>query len=396
MEKKTLKLIKIKTNYSRRYPDPLNQDMYGNQCNIEHFILLCKAVDVPVDISKKPNPRLQKIDYGIYKEIRESLEDADDLSFHLKNKGITVLAHRVDMSDDKRVATVYLGEDDGIADGAHTYEIILAAQRNSTCPDGQYVKLEIMTGITREMGVEITGGLNTGMQVQAKSLMNLQEDFAWIKKMLSKYEGNIAYMENDNKDIDIREIISFMTIFNKKLFPGGSNHPKISYVQKAKCLDLFAEENNKASYEMLKPILKDILYLVDYVGVSGRKRYNVEMGGRAGAMKGVYASRKRGKYDFIFMDTQDDYKIYEGALYPILGALRFLVEQKKGDSVYSWRLKSLEEVKTFYDEIAPSLITTTYNTSLIYSGKPNPIGKDDNHWDNLYKTVALHFLETRQ
>ena len=147
---------------------------------------------------------------------------------------------------------------------------------------------------------------------------------------------------------------------------------------------------------MLKPILKDILYLVDYVGVKGREKYNEEMYGRAGGMKGVYAARKRGKYDFIFMKTQDAFKMYDGALYPILGALRFLVEQKRGDTVYSWKLGSLDEVKKFYDEVASKVIATTYNTSLTYSGKPNPIGKDDNHWDNLYKTVALHYLETRQ
>ena len=92
------------------------------------------------------------------------------------------------------------------------------------------------------------------------------------------------------------------------------------------------------------------------------------------------------------MGAEADQKLYDGALYPILGAMRFLVEQKPGQDVYSWKLISFKKVKEFFDEIAPELIATTYNTSVTYGLKPNPIGKDENHWDNLYKTVALHYL----
>ena len=49
----------------------------------------------------------------IYKGIRLSLEDADGLSFHLKNKGITILAHRVEYSQGKFTATIHLGQNDG-------------------------------------------------------------------------------------------------------------------------------------------------------------------------------------------------------------------------------------------------------------------------------------------
>ena len=75
----------------------------------------------------------------------------------------------------------------------------------------------------------------------------------------------------------------------------------------------------------------------------------------------------------------------------MLGAMRFLVEQKPGEKVYSWKLKSFNKVKSFFGDVAPDLVAITYKTSLIYGRKPNPIGKDENHWDNMYKTVALHF-----
>ena len=47
-------------------------------------------------------------------------------------------------------------------------------------------------------------------------------------------------------------------------------------------------------------------------------------------MIGLYAHTKRGAYDFAFSGEKSAYKMYDGALYPMLGALRFLVEQKLG------------------------------------------------------------------
>ncbi|MBN1367511.1 MAG: AIPR family protein [Dehalococcoidales bacterium] len=377
--------------YSRRFPDPLNQTSEGDPLNIEHHILISRAINIPDGISKSPNPREQNTDRAIYKQIRASLDDASDLSFHLKNKGITIIARRVDYSHDKRTIVVSLGENDGIADGAHTYEIIREARTAGTCPEDQFVKLEILTGVPQEMGVDITGGLNTAIQVEEASLLNLAGEFEWIKEILSNtsFGDLIAYKQNAEGEYDIREILGLMTLFNINLFP-YPQHPKVAYVSKAACLDLYIA--NRDSYKMLNPLLLDILQLHDYVQIQGRIRYNEDTGGRAASMIGVFATKKKGTYSYIFTGSQSPHKIYDGALYPMLGALRFLVQQKPGDNVYSWKLNSIDEVKAFYDEIAADLISTTYKTSLIYGRKPNPIGKDDNHWDNMYKTVALHYL----
>ena len=399
VDKRNLSKAIIKSEYSRRFPDPMNENITGDPLNIEHHILLCRAIDVP-DISKAPNPREQRTDKGIYKKVRESLESADDLSFHLKNKGITILAHQVEYSADKKIATVYFGENDGIVDGGHTHKIIREAQDDETCPEGQYVKIEIITGASQDMAVEITGGLNTAVQVDDASLMNLEGKFDWVKEALKKesYAEQISYKQNEQGKFDIREILGLMTLFNVKKFP-YPQHPKESYVSKAKCLDLYEDDSD--SFKMLRPLLRDILYLHDYLHIMSRKRRNDVEGGRTAGLTGVYATKKRGDYEFIFMGNKEanrlsggklEAKLYDGALYPMLGAMRFLVEQKPGEKVYSWKLKSFDEIKSFFDEIASELVNTTYNTSLIYGRKPNPIGKDENHWDNMYKTVALHFM----
>ncbi|MFX0201367.1 MAG: AIPR family protein [Candidatus Hodarchaeota archaeon] len=390
-----LNKVILKADYSRRFPDPLNNMNESEPYNIEHHILLCKAIDLPTGISKKPNPREQRIDWGIYKDVQKSLESAEDLSFHLKNKGITILAHKVEYSGDKRVATVYLGENDGIADGAHTYEIILNAQSNDTCPDAQYVKFEVLTGVPSTMMVDITGGLNTAVQVQEASLLNLEGRFEWIKGAIKDmpYKDKIAFKQHENKHFDIRDIIAFLTLFNVENPDLKGRHPKEAYTSKAACLRLY--DKHQPSYEMLRPILKDILYLHDYIHIMAREVYNQETRGHAGGMKGVYEKRERKPFKFIFMGTESMYKLFDGALYPMFGAMRFLVEKKPSQNHYSWKLRSFDEVKHFFDRVATDMLEATYNTSKTYGLKPNPIGKEDNHWRYLYKTVALEYHEPK-
>lgn len=392
MNDKITKVI-VKADYSRRFPDPLNQPTDSTSYNIEHNILLCKAMEVPSGISKAPNPREQNIDRKIYKDIRKSLENSGEPTFHLKNKGITILARKVEYSEDKKIATILLAEGDGIVDGGHTYEIIMASKGENLCPENQYVRIEVITGIPKNMFVDITEGLNTAVQVQEASLANLKGEFKWIREILHEkpYAAQIAYRENEDKEFDIRELISLMTLFNVELFPDGTKHPKEAYISKSKCLDTYIA--NIDSYKKLAGILTDILELHDYVSLKSREKYNDTHGGRAGGMAGVYEKRKRGKYKYLFSGEESEYKMYDAALYPILGALRFLVVEKDGK--YVWRLKSFEDVKEFFNRVAAELVSITYETSLKYGRKPNAIGKDENHWNLIYKTVALEFLQKK-
>jgi hypothetical protein len=41
------------------------------------------------------------------------------------------------------------------------------------------------------------------------------------------------------------------------------------------------------------------------------------------------------------------------------------------------------------------MIKVTQNTSESRGRNPNAIAKDDSHWDNLYKTVTVAYLQKR-
>ncbi|MHC4534623.1 MAG: AIPR family protein [Planctomycetota bacterium] len=390
-----MKKMKLNAKITRRYPDPLNMMEMDVPQNIEHYVLLCQACNLPDGLPTDPNPRVPKIDRLIYKDVKKSLVDESDPTFHLKNKGITMIAHAV-KCEDKKNLEIFFDEGDGIVDGAHTYEII--KQSKEDCPDNQYIRIEILTGINSDMITSIAQGLNTAVQVQEMSLLNLDEEFNWIKEILSNepYAEDIAYKENQNLAFDARDIVALMTLFNIDLFPDGSKHPKVAYTSKAQNLHLY--KDNKDTYLKLKPLLKDILYLYDYVQQKSKIFYNSAYGGKGGGLSFFKSYKKpkkkpRRKYKLIFTDTETEYVLYDGALYPILGAFRYLVEQKDGENCFSWKVKSLREVKKLFEEVGGYLIYATKNTSDTHGKNPNAIGKDEGHWDNLYNKVGMAFLE---
>ena len=77
----------------------------------------------------------------------------------------------------------------------------------------------------------------------------------------------------------------------------------------------------------------------------------------------------------------------------MLGAFRFLVKQENGTAEYSWKTGSFDKVKQLFDTLAADLISRTQVTSVNNGRNPNAIGKDENHWDILHKTVALEYLK---
>ncbi|OQA89353.1 MAG: AIPR protein [bacterium ADurb.Bin236] len=391
-----IKKVILKSDYTRKFPDPLNEQLYGGKYNIEHLILMSKAIDIPADIPMDANVRVQNINKVVYREVRKSLDDDNDLTFHLKNKGITILAQKVEFIHDKKVAEVTFIEGDGIVDGGHTHRVITEAIKAGTCPQNQYVKIEIITGVPNGLRVEIASGLNTTVKVEQKSLANHEGKFNWIKETLQgeSYASRIAYRENEDGDCDIRDIIALLNIFNVDVYK-DAEHPVKAYTSKAECLKTYLSdyESESRTFEKLKPLLRDILELHDYIHVKARERYNEVYGGRAGAMVGLYTEPRRNRYHLLFMNKDVDRIMYDGVLYPILGAMRYLVHQKPDENVFSWKLGSFDRVKIFFDEIAPEMVALTYNLSKNYGLKPNPVGKDIGHWNGLYRTVGMHFLE---
>lgn len=386
--------FRIPVRVARRMPDPIIEGA------VRHLFTV-SAEHVPQGLPKAPNPRAQKTDKGIYKDVRRSLlnEEGSANTFHLKNKGMTLIADEVrDVGDS--TFEVHFGPEQGIADGAHTYEIILEGQEriaeSRTAEDGtpidQYVKMEVLTGVPQELWVEIAGGLNTAVQVQEWSLANLKDRFDWIKDLLAgePYARKIAFRENEaDSAYDVRDIIVLLEMFNIFDYPNdGEEHPTKTYNNKGDVLDRYLADI--AKYERLAPILKDVLRLHDHISLTAREKHN-QAGGKAGKL--TFVERKiRGTWEFAFIGQRGEWRLNRAALFPMLGAFRWMV--KSNGATVEWR-GGFDQVLKIWDESASELMRATQATSEEYGRKLTALGKSRNHWATLHSTVAKRELTAR-
>ena len=261
-------------------------------------------------------------------------------------------------------------------------------------PKEQYVKVEILTGVPDEWIVEIAGGLNTSVQVQDMSLDNLGGLFEWIKDELGDepYVNRIAWKENDAGEFDARDIVSFMTCFNIDSYPNeGDTQPVIAYERKSSALKQFEEHPD--SYKKMRPILKEILILHDTISYESREIWN-----RTGGQFGSFAfvdDRKKGDFDFPFIGKQLQYRLTNGALYPMLAAFRWMIRVDKQTGNLAWN-GGFENVLNRWRHSAEELLRATAQANTELGRNPNAIGKSRNHWANLHARVAMRDLMSQR
>jgi hypothetical protein len=393
MSSSTISTATLVAPYARRVPDPTLR-------NAERHILFVRATDIPDGLPKDPNPRAQKIDRLIYKEVGKHLlnEEGTPDTFHLKNKGITLIADGVRRNDrDENVYEVTFGEGHGIVDGGHTYEILRKHRDEVEELDAgegeginQFVKLEIVTGLTSDLVPEIARGLNTAVQVQEMSLADLRNEFEWIKDTLAgePYVDQIAFRENEPRPYDARDLVVLMYLFNVADFPNNKgSYPVQAFSSKSVVLKNYLDDrkaNNGEKYLKLRPILKDILVLHDTISAEARELHN--KGGGKGGKLAFMESRQRGKFEFPFTGEESEYRLRRGALFPMLGAFRWMAEEGPDGNV-QWT-GGFENVLEMWRKTGTELMRATQETSEELGRNPNAIGKSRNQWATLHSTVA--------
>jgi hypothetical protein len=170
-------------------------------------------------------------------------------------------------------------------------------------------------------------------------------------------------------------------------FPNTSdNQPVVAYEKKSQALKLY--EENQESYEKLRPIMKDILTLHDTIRRDSRDFWNQE-GGKFGAFAFV-EQKNRGEYTFPFTGQKAKFRLMNGALYPMLAAFRWMVEEDRSGKAH-WR-GGFKEVLKRWESSAGELVRMTAQANTELGRNPNSIGKSRNHWANLHARVAMRDL----
>jgi hypothetical protein len=362
------------------------------------YIAIVKISDLP-DFSdwRRINVRDPKLTGSVPKAIRASVSENRELFVYM-NRGIVVATEAVAFDNKAGIVTIALRDPKlhGLLDGGHTYNIIREEQENLDF--AQYVKLELLEGFTQDEIPLLVEARNTSNQVRDQSLMNLQGEFNKLKRALADqpYADEIAYKEHEvledgsSKPIDVREIIALLTCFDASNFDSRV-HPINAYRSKAACLDHFS--SHKSDYERIYPLAADILRLYDEIQAQLPDLYN-KVRGRAGEVAGGRFGKLTGVTTYkhpvrlMFSDLETRYGVPAGFVYPVLGAFRALLEEKRGRYVWA---KNLDPFQLLSGDLGQTLADTIGNFAL-EARNPSKTGKSPLVWQACYQAAEVSYL----
>ena len=338
--------IKFKAESFRRLPDPYKDKNEGAP---QMYTAICDIKDIPNDLLEwmETNPRKQNLKGKVGKKIAASL--VTGRNFHLLNRGILLSAANVTFNNYENLVSVTFEDPEchGDVDGGHTLRVIIEHQ-NELERGQQFVKLEILTGV-EGIFEDLAEARNTSAQVKDESIANLKDYYEMIKETLKDepYAGRINYMENDEGDIDITDLLAIMNMFNIGRYKGMDDCPVNSYSSKRKCSELYRNEYEKVAYgdsvESDNPYYKMLPILADFFKLYDKLECNIDPyykkkvpQGRYGATSGVTVAKEGKHFETTFYQNSTKYSTPKGFLYPILGAFRALVKEG-ADGRYEWK-----------------------------------------------------------
>jgi hypothetical protein len=373
---------------------------------------LVQASKLPVDMPTGANARDPVgLSRRVYKEVRESLKGNEAIpgSFDLMNLGITVIADRV-VAVEKGVFDVMIDDAEGIVNGAHTASIIGQCQNEGSIPDEQYVEVRIITGIKdagyNELNADIAKGQNTGITVKDQSIYDIQNIFEGIRDITKDqlWAEDIAWRESDKGNIDVRELISTMEVFNVIDFPNGDgNHPIQAYEKYSVPLTKYADDHklhsedlSKRKYAAFEPLLLDALDLYDRIRHDFRDVFNEKISSGAGRMRILEEAKpNQGAFAFPYSGQANaKYRLTKGAAFPLLAAFRNCVVYDEVTHKAEW-WGGYANVKQLWADTAPELVRETYNATREIGRQPDVLGKSRSHWAALYRTLENRVLRAQ-
>ena len=162
----------------KKMDDPINRG--GDKVK---YVCYARAITIPLELNDwmKTNPREQKMTTNVAKNIIESLKENDN--FHELNRGIVLSVNKVSYDNQSGKVQIQLDDPEihGNIDGGHTLRAIFELNEKQIMEDERYVFLEIFTGI--DSPVELASARNTSVQVDLKSIEELQKSFEVLKHL---------------------------------------------------------------------------------------------------------------------------------------------------------------------------------------------------------------------
>jgi hypothetical protein len=249
-----------------------------------------------------------------------------------------------------------------------------------------------MVGVDVDQIAEIAGGLNTSQQVDLKSLENLREHFAQLQKVLESepYAEKIAYKMNDDKPIDVREILYYLAVFDKSEYD-DNRHPVALFGRKEGIVRRFAEQAASSagagdSFNVLITKAPEILRLRDLIE---KKAVSMPIGRYKSAKGTRVRSASNKRLPLHFLNEEVNGRIPLGWVMPMLAAFRANVVWNKPKGTFSWIVPVDELVESCIERLVDGIKEVHEQEN----SRPEYVGRNSISWRMSYNTVSQAILE---
>lgn len=359
------------------------------------YYLLVDMKELPDNIPLDVNPRVPKMGTNVAKRLIHAVVEPET-DFYINNRGIVISAKALSFNTADSEVTIDIGnqadENDrynyGILDGGHTYTAIIGNRDRIPEDIVKYVRIEVITNVINI--TRLSDARNTSVQVSDIALFNLEDSFDDIRNAIKNepYADRIAYKDNENKPINISELLRLMYAFDIKKYPDDSMAPIQSYSGKAQVFKRYKDAYNTPFYKSLTEQLPVLVKLYDVIEEELGTKYNEYKKNlgvaspKFGLVKGVERTEKGAKTSYLQKDTP--YAISSGYIYPIFGAFRSLIKFDEKSGKVSWLFDPLE----IWSEVGTSIAQNTFESS----NNAQLAGKDKQLWLSNYRIVETQSL----
>ena len=389
------KVLRFKVNAVRTMASPYRRNEKDETTNETIYYLLVNMKDLPEGIPLDVNPRIPKMTTNVAKRLVAAVTEPET-DFYINNRGIVISAKSFSFNSADSEVTIDIGAQDeendkfsyGILDGGHTYTAIMQNRDKIPADLEKYVRIEVITNVVNI--TRLSDARNTSVQVSDIALFNLEDSFEDVRKAIAdeSYAGDIAYKDNENKPINISELLRLMYAFDIKKYPDDKQAPTQSYAFKAQVFKRYKEMYDSPFYRSLTKQLPTLVKLYDLIEQEVSSKYNEykkDLGfsqPHFGNVKGVEYVERGAETAFLKKKTM--YNVSAGYIYPIFGAFRSLLRFDDEKGIVSWLFDPIE----IWNEVGASIVQNTFETS----NNPQLAGKDKQLWLSNYRIVETQSL----
>lgn len=389
------KLLKFKVSSLRTQTSPYKKDEKDDSSYETIYYILVNMKDLPEAIPLDVNPRVPKMSTNVAKRLAKAVAEPET-DFYINNRGIVISVKSLIFNSIKSEVTIDIGDQDdendrfayGILDGGHTYTAIMENREKIPEDIEKYVRIEVITNVINI--TRLSDARNTSVQVSDLALFNLEDSFADVKCAIKNesYANKIAYKDNENKAINISELLRLMYAFDVVKYPDDLAAPIQSYSGKAQVFKRYRDAYCTTFYKLLTKELPILVKLYDVIESEISVKYceYKKNSGVArpqfGRVKGVEYIEKGTETEFLGGKT--NYAVSSGYLYPIFGAFRALLKFDEEEGMVSWLFDPVD----IWEKIGASIAQNTFETS----NNPQLAGKDKQLWLSNYRIVETQSL----